>query len=85
MHELIEIRFTIQKLIIGVPKVNYYFVILQDTKNLIDFFVDQSLHSFMTMKPLKEIIYKFEQLKSDLVRKISLAAQQKDLPQDQEI
>jgi hypothetical protein len=39
-NELIEIRYTIQKLIIGVPKVNYYFVILQDTKNLIDFFVD---------------------------------------------
>ena len=29
----------------------------------------------MTMKPLKEIIYKFEQLKSDFVRKINLAAQ----------
>jgi len=27
----------------------------------------------MTIKPLKEIIYKFEQLKADLIRKIHLA------------
>lgn len=60
MNEVIELRHIIQKMMIGVPKINYYFVILQDTKNLIDFFVDQPLESFMTIKPLKEIIYKFE-------------------------
>jgi len=27
-------------MMIGVPKINYYYIILQDTKNLIDFFVD---------------------------------------------
>jgi hypothetical protein len=53
-------------MLIGVPKVNYYSVILQDTKNLIDFFMDTSLDDFMTIKPLKEIIYKFELLKTDL-------------------
>jgi hypothetical protein len=40
MNELIELRYIIQKMLIGVPNINYYFVILQDTKNLIDFFVD---------------------------------------------
>jgi hypothetical protein len=39
-NELIELRDIIQRMLIGVPKINYYFVILQDTKNLIDFFVD---------------------------------------------
>ena len=73
INEFLEIRLIIQMMLVGVSKINYYYIILQDTKNLIDFFVDQPLESFMSIKPLKEIIYKFEQLKSDLARKIHLA------------
>lgn len=73
INEFLEMRLIIQMMLVGVSKINYYYIILQDTKNLIDFFVDQPLESFMSIKPLKEIIYKFEQLKSDLARKIHLA------------
>lgn len=78
INELVEIRQIIQRMLIGVPKINYYFIILMDTKNVIDFFVDQPLESFITIKPLKEIIYKFELLKADLHKKINLASNQKD-------
>ena len=42
---------------------NYYQLLLRDIKYLIEFFVDQPLDYFMSMKGLKEIIFKFEQMK----------------------
>ena len=52
------------------PKVNYYYVIFQDVKHLIDMFADQSLDQFLELKYYWMVFYKFEQLKIDIQRKI---------------
>lgn len=58
----------------GVPNIGYYSVILQNTSEMIiDRFIDLQINDFQKIKQLKDIINKFEQLKRDLNRKISLA------------
>ena len=58
--ELLQIRINISRLQLGVPKVNYYYVIFQDIKHLIDLFVDQSLEQFLELKYYWMVFYKFE-------------------------
>ena len=64
--ELLQIRIIISKLQFGVPKVNYYYVIFQDIKHLIDMFVDQSLDQFLELKYYWMVFHKFDQLKIDI-------------------
>jgi len=61
--ELLEIRHVILNLIKRLTKVNYFHVILNDTRQLIDFFVDERISDVMQFKGIKEVINKFEHLK----------------------
>jgi len=71
--ELLSLRSMIQNLQKNLQKINYYHVILSDTRNLIDFFIDTSRKDMIGIKVMKEIIFKFESLKFDLNKKIQLA------------
>ena len=76
--ELLSLRSMIQNLQKNLQKINYYHVILSDTRNLIDFFIDTSRKDMIGIKVMKEIIFKFESLKFDLNKKIQLAQQKSE-------
>jgi hypothetical protein len=45
--EMMELRDLISSLMKGLPKINYYHVILNGTKQLIDLFLDQSFSDLL--------------------------------------
>ena len=69
--EMMDIRSVMQEMQSDTSKVSYFNMILNDTINLVTYFVDISNNELLEFSMPIEVITKFESLKSDLNKKIA--------------
>jgi hypothetical protein len=69
--EMMDIRSVMQEMQSDTSKVSYFNMILNDTINLVTYFVDISNNELLEFSMPIEVIMKFESLKSDLNKKIA--------------
>jgi len=68
---MMDIRSVMQEMQSDTSKVSYFNMILNDTINLVTYFVDISNNELLEFSMPIEVITKFESLKSDLNKKIA--------------